>query len=171
MKKLSLIIHHSHPRRITIFWFLLIVLVKRLMVLFLTVKSASEFMSNDNANGLFFLGVFSYSYRKSSLKTSLLFIFKSLHSVFRGNIYVSSNYGTSKCLSCYCGLKSTSDSGVKLMAWIGRPHWLEIRPIKANSCLRIFLYMHIVFVTSLFHTQSCMTIFITLLVSKRKDSL
>ena len=66
VKKLFLIMRHNHPRRITIFFFLVntIIFVKRLMVLFLTMKSASEFKNNNNANGLFFLGFVSYGDRK-----------------------------------------------------------------------------------------------------------
>ena len=54
------------PKENHIFFFLVstIIFVKRLMVLFLTMKSASEFKNNNNANGLFFLGFVSYGDRK-----------------------------------------------------------------------------------------------------------
>lgn len=67
-KKLSLIIHHNHPRRIEnffFFWRFYYRSCQETQVLILTMKSASEFMSNNNTNGFFFLGVVSYGDRKA----------------------------------------------------------------------------------------------------------
>lgn len=113
IKKLPLIIHHNHPRRITIFWFLPIILVKRLTVLFLLMKSASEFLNNNNANCLFFLGFLSYGDREVWLEnvSPIPCQYLSL-SFLRNDVYFQEVWGF-KRLIILLQLKDTSDSGVK----------------------------------------------------------
>lgn len=94
----------------------IIILVKRIMVLFLTMKSASEFKNNTNANGFFFSsGLFLMAIERSSLKNVCPIFFNTFHLVFWGIMYASHYYGlwwTFKVLISH-SLKSTSDSGVK----------------------------------------------------------
>lgn len=96
------------------------IFLKRPMLLFLTTKSASEFLSKNNVSNVFLLGFsFSFSFflcngdRRLDVENISPIVFQKHPSLF-----FSCGFGrTWKCLSHHSHLKNTWDSVVKFLSW------------------------------------------------------